>query len=235
MGIGISVLTPTRNRPQNITKLTQSLIENADDPSRIEFIFYVDNDDETWSDDNVKHNQFTVVRGERIGIGKSINEIYKKAKHDLIFLCGDDVMCRTKGWDTIFIAAYQSYPDQIVQIFGEDLSGATPRLATHPCLSRKWIETIGYTSPPQFQGDYADNWMSDIGDIIQRRIYCSQVIMEHCHGAYGKNAMDSVYQEKWERDKTVEPLRIFNEGKIERIKEAEKLQKVIDLFADSIY
>jgi hypothetical protein len=46
--------------------------------------------------------------------------------------------------------------------------------------------------------------------------------------------MDSVYQEKWERDKTVEPLRIFNEGKIERIKEAEKLQKVIDLFADSI-
>ena len=41
----ISVLIPSRNRPQGLKELCESLFNNASDPNQIEVIVYLDLDD----------------------------------------------------------------------------------------------------------------------------------------------------------------------------------------------
>jgi glycosyltransferase involved in cell wall biosynthesis len=41
----ISILTPTRNRPNNCERFIKSIYATASDKTKIELFFYVDNDD----------------------------------------------------------------------------------------------------------------------------------------------------------------------------------------------
>ena len=44
--MNISILCPTRARPEFLYELIYSALETAADPKKLEFIFYTDNDDE---------------------------------------------------------------------------------------------------------------------------------------------------------------------------------------------
>jgi hypothetical protein len=114
-------------------------------------------------------------------------------------------------------------------MFPDDGSPNVPRLATHPILSRKWVETLGYASPKYFQGDYADNWLSEIGDLIGRRIFVKEVLIEHLHHSMGKASYDETYSEKRERDNKIDAWGHFLGSKSKRERDAKKLLKVIKM------
>jgi hypothetical protein len=225
--MGISLLCPTRNRPENILRMVKSAYDLANNKN-IEFLFYIDLDDNSFPTSQLPENvNFKIFLGERIGISASINKLAKEATNELFFLVGDDVVFKTQNWDQRFIEVYNNYPDGIIQMFPDDGSPNVPRLATHPVLSRKWVETLGYASPEAFQGDYADNWLSEIGDAINRRVFLKDVLVEHMHHSMNKAHYDNTYLEKRERDSEIDAWGYFTQNKNIRDLDVEKLKKVM--------
>ena len=67
----ISILVPTRNRPENVKRLISSALKTADYPNKIEFVFYVDEDDSSF-DMKLRNTKIIVVRGPRIWISLAL-------------------------------------------------------------------------------------------------------------------------------------------------------------------
>ena len=224
--MGISILCPTRNRPDNVLRMSKSALETAKNKN-IEFLFYVDDDDTSFPFADLSNINYQVITGERIGISASINLLAKKATYDLFFLVGDDVIFKSLDWDQKFIDVYNNYPDGIIQMFPDDGSPNVPRLATHPVLSRRWVETLDYASPEIFQGDYADNWLSEIGDAVERRFFVKEVLVEHMHHSMNKSHYDQTYLEKRERDNKIDAWGYFVNNKHLRDLDIQKLKRAI--------
>ena len=111
----ISILCPTRGRPEFMESLVQSAYETAGKPISIkylQFIFYIDEDDSGSISklDSLKHgfNEGTwdkvnvdAVIGPRINLSEAWNRCYEKADGDILFHAGDDLIFKTRGWDAM--------------------------------------------------------------------------------------------------------------------------------------
>src|SRR5262245_33085950 len=144
----IALLTPTRNRPGNVTRLLESVVATTASPQAVEVVFYVDDDDtmsahaftaDRWRRDVV------VITGPRIPRSGMWNECAKETTAQILFLCNDDILFRTPGWDAIVRGAFARYPDRLVMVHGSD--GFRADIVTMPFLHRRWVETVGYFAP----------------------------------------------------------------------------------------
>jgi GT2 family glycosyltransferase len=97
----ISVLIPTRNRPDLLAKSIASLI-NTKGPGEIEFILRLDDDDVS----DHKHlpiATYFIIVGPRIGWVNNhvmLDECAQKAKGDWLMAWNDDVLMETPEWNT---------------------------------------------------------------------------------------------------------------------------------------
>ena len=76
----ISILLPSRGRPDNIVRLANSIFETASNPSEIEIIVRLDEDDpklEQYMDNPPK--QTTYFTGPRVVLSELWNECYKRS------------------------------------------------------------------------------------------------------------------------------------------------------------
>jgi hypothetical protein len=205
----ISLLTPTRGRLDGVSKLMKSAISTAEAPLEIEFVFYVDDDDDTYDVliENPLHigvpPEFRVpekwVRGPRIVLSEMWNRCYEQAKGPYYYHMGDDNIFRTRGWDTQIYRAFEKYPDKILFVHGKDGSphDATG-FGTHGVLHRAWVECVGYFVPPYFSSDYNDTWLNEVSRAIDRHM-CLPYMVEHMHPNFGKAELDLTHQERLKR------------------------------------
>jgi len=196
----ISILVPTRKRPQNIVALCESISKTVSDLVPVEVIFYVDNDDEVTKDffkqqaeKNTLKVSANVVFGDRVKLGQTYNEAYKKADGDVIMYCADDVRFRTLNWNYLVRQEMYRYSGGIALVFGYD--GVQPKgtLATHGFIHRNAIDALGYVHPGDIGYNYSDNWLTEIYRQIGRLSYIP-VYFEHCHWGVGKAPYDETYR-----------------------------------------
>lgn len=217
----ISLLCPTRGRADWLRRMVSSALKTA--TGDIEFCFYVD-------DDDLDHAELArgfgkVMVGPRITHSDCWNKAAELADGDLLMLAADDLVFRTKGWDEAFAEAMP--PDGIAYVHGRD--GLHDfRLGTHGCISRTWMETLGYFTAPYFCGDYADLWLHDLAEAIGRRVYLEDVLIEHMHPAAGKAEWDLTHAERLARMEREDPGAIYQARAAERARDAEKLAAVIE-------
>jgi glycosyltransferase involved in cell wall biosynthesis len=196
----ISIIVPTRNRPQNVQNICKSVADTASGFYDIELVFYVDRDDANtialFKDPdaakklNVSAN---VVVGDRVNLGQTYNKAYAKATGDIIMYAADDVYFGTKSWDFLVVDEFKHFKDQICLVFGYD--GIQPKgaLATHGFISRKSIDFLGYVHPGEFGYNYADMWMTELYRQIGRLRYIP-IYTEHRHWGAGKAVYDDTYR-----------------------------------------
>lgn len=198
--MNISIIVPTRKRPQNVINIAKSLNETLSNLLSVEVVFYVDSDDEetkTFFKEQSKKNTLNisanVVVGDRVKLGSCYNSAFKKCSGDIIMYAADDVYFRTKNWDYLVYEEFNRYKDKIALVFGYD--GIQPKgtLATHGCISRKSIETLGYVHPGDIGYNYSDNWLTEIYRQLDRLIYIP-VYFEHRHWGVGKATYDETYR-----------------------------------------
>jgi len=228
----ISLLCPTRGRPRNVVRMTESVLHNASSNHETEIVFFVDNDDEetlnTVTDLRRAFGaQVTGVRGDRNrNIAMMHNFCAKKASGDVLGLSDDDVVYRTSGWNDLVADAFAQYPDNIVLVYGRDgLHDANH--ATHPFIHRTWMETTNYFVPEYFAGDYADTWLVDVARRIGRFHFIPELYTEHMHPAAAKAVWDSTYEERFALQATQNPGQKFLETAHEREADAKKLIRKI--------
>jgi hypothetical protein len=140
--------------------------------------------------------------------------------------CGDDIIFRSQGWDTLVREHINSKPDHIVFVHGMD-GIQNERLGTHGFLHRNWMDVTGYFVPPYFSCDYNDTWLTDVSDMIGRRIYEPRIYTEHMHWAVGKQPRDQTYSDTMARGHRDNVTAMYESMLPKRQEDARKLREFI--------
>ena len=218
----ISILCPTRGRPENVRRLIDSVVETATVPP--EFVFYVDEDDKTFPA-SVPYPDVKVIVGERILMSKMWNRLAQAATGEILMMGGDDLIFKTKGWDDQVRRAFAAFPDRLIFVHGDDgIYG--DKFGTHGFLHRNWMDAVGYFVPPYFASDFNDTWWNDVSNALGRRVPLN-FVTEHLHPLAGKAEWDKTHQERLARHKETNPEKLYAELEKERIGDVNKLAERI--------
>ena len=188
----LSLILPTRGRVAAAERLLESVAATADRPDEIEVVLYVDADD--FASHSLTHPAMRIVRLIRpqATMGVMTNECYAAAAGRSIMLINDDVVFKTRGWDSAFAGAFAAFPDEIALVWGNDLFRGG-RFPSHPCLSRRFCEIAGGPCPAEYIHDYIDTHIFDVFRILRRLghdrlVYLPGAVIEHCCREVGKAA-----------------------------------------------
>lgn len=226
----ISLVFPTRKRPESIERVYRSAMSTSALPHTLEFCIYIDSDDKISKTKitQLQSKQIKYIAGQRVRFTQMWNTAYEQlATGDIVMLCSDDFVFRTPQWDMLVRDAFfnhtQKNPgDEYLLVYGDDgiMHG---KLATHFFLSRKWIETVGYFTPPYFASDYCDTWVDEIATNIGRRLYIPSMLIEHMHMCVGKAAVDDNTRDRLIRHKEQQPELVYQQTHSERLCATERL------------
>ncbi|NJL22243.1 MAG: hypothetical protein HC895_17740, partial [Leptolyngbyaceae cyanobacterium SM1_3_5] len=201
----ISLLAPTRGRPDQAIRLALSVLQTASQPKRVELLFYVDNNDaeqanyiQAFQQHKPQFDRFlrcALMIGEPIGISKAWNELAARSQGDLLVMAADDQTYNTAGWDDRLLLELQQFEDEIFCAWFNDGHWGK-KLCTFPIVSRRWCLTLGYFTTGLFECLYDDLWMMDLAQRLDRLHYIPDVLTEHLHWSYGKSEIDATYEWK---------------------------------------
>jgi len=232
----ISVLVPSRNRPQSLKELCDSLFINASNPNQIEVIVYFDLDDshipeciEYFNELSTKYtNPVKVIIGPRLVLSDYPNKLLQAASSDIFMNLGDDMRCKAPNWDTEIISAINIYQDKINFVYVDDGYWG-PDLASHYIIHRNYVECLGYFSPPFFDYGYSDAWMYQVAQKLGR-IHYIPILFEHMHYSIGKGELDQTYQDKLDKNSNNIYGDLFTSTEYLRNQDVKKLQSYIKSF-----
>lgn len=217
----ISLLCPTRKRPEKLKRMIQSVRATASND--VEILCYITEEDLSY-----EHQTFDakVVCGPRLIMSDLWNALIPHVKGDILMQCADDVIFRTPQWDRYVEEAFAAVEDRILLVHGHDCSPNGENFATLPFVHRRWCDVIGYFTGPGFSNNWSDTWPFDVAKMIGRTKYLP-VVFEHCHFLWGKAEKDEVYQESEERDLQDNNTALYAARLAERQVDAEKLRAVM--------
>ena len=191
----ISVIVPTRNRPEWLRRLWQSAKDTAS--VMPEFCTYIDDDDvlsvPVCEELGIKYRQ-----GPKKVYTQNYNEAVEVATGSIMFDVADDFILREKDWDLKVISEFDKVDDKLILVHGFDGTEGAEN-ATHFFVHRRWVETLGYLFPPYFRWANADVWMTRVAKMIGRQVYLPITLAEHMHLCQGKAVVDSTYSEASDR------------------------------------
>lgn len=162
----VSVLLPSRGRPQGMLHTISSLIVRSDNPHSMEILLRLDDDDveshkaaEYINDvfgNTVRIRTIIGPRGEGYrAFHKFVEELCAVARGDFLLLFNDDTVMDTEGWDTKFAR----FRDEFCVL---RLWSPIPRDCSHltafPAVHRKVHKVIGHFS----LNGFCDAWIQDI-------------------------------------------------------------------------
>lgn len=242
---GISILLPTK-RDYNLDRFYNSILNTVSNINNIEICFLsIEGDIEVLNKINSLKLENKLLINNIISIPIPFNKLWNVAytisTKNILMLGGDDMEFITPNWDLRFIEEFDKFQDHVALIWGKDRI-QNGRLPVHPCVHRKWIETLGYFTPEKFAYWYADNWLDEISKEIsfklgdkhgdnnlQRRIFLEDVFIEHHHYSCGASDHDNVYKENESKLTYNEHLKWHSPTNHKEIMiEVEKLLQVIN-------
>jgi len=194
----LSIVLPTRGRRNLVDRLLDNLAETAQQPDRLEVVLYLDRDDEP--SHAVQHGglKLTKIIGPRAKMGVMSRACQQAAAGRHVMLLNDDVVCRTAGWDTAVVGAFERFPDGIALVWCNDLCRGAA-MASFPAVSRRACELMGGICPADYNRDYIDTHLFDIFRKLaalghNRLVFLRQVVLEHMHHEVGKADLDETYR-----------------------------------------
>lgn len=231
----ISLLLPTRLRPDGLRRLAESAADTASDPDGIELVTYHDNDDPAGDLYRALHLpiRWRPFFGPRehdgvVNLSVKWNWCYDVCCGDILMHCGDDIVFRTPGWDAVVREAFDSVPDKILFAYGDDLY-QPHTFGTHGFVHRRWVEVTGTLFPPFYESDFNDTYLNDISQAIGRHRFIP-IVTEHMHWCAGKAQQDLNTIERLARHAAHRPQDIYygEKGQITIRDAVSRLQEYID-------
>lgn len=206
----ISVLLPTRGRPEISLKSIQDMVELADNPKDIEFLLAIDDDDVAsaeyytenlipWFEEkDVDCTIYQVPRWGYLQLHKYNNFLGSASKGKWIVFWNDDAVMQTQGWDTEILKHTGEF-----KLLAFDTHNLHP-YSIFPILPRDWIILFEKLSEHQ----QTDAWVSQVAYLADcyERI---PVKVLHDRADLTGNNDDQTYKDRIYREGNVEdPLDI---------------------------
>lgn len=178
-------------------QLFDNIVKTAANPSRLELVLYIDEDDTSSHD--LSHPDLAITRliRPRKHMGEMLRACYEESSAPFILVIGDDNLFRTQGWDTLILNGFSHFPDGIALVYGDDLIQGR-NMCTAPAFSRKMCEILGGPCPPDYSGEFIDTHILDLFTKLRcwgydRIIYLENLVIEHMHHIVGKSEYDETY------------------------------------------
>ncbi|WP_298264582.1 glycosyltransferase family 2 protein [Acidocella sp.] len=200
----ISLLLPTRKRPELARRFLRSVLTTAQYPESVEIILYADEDDAESHDLDCTGLTILRIIGPRQSMGGYNTACLAQASGDIIALMNDDVVIRTTGWDEALRQLDALVPDKVYLIYGNDMfKGKT--LCTFPILSRRTCEILREPYHHAYRGAFIDYHLMDIFKRLEhsgyrRLFYLPDIAFEHLHYRAGKADFDETYGQRGRYD-----------------------------------
>jgi hypothetical protein len=204
----ISILTPTRGRPDNVKRLVDSALATAKFPDEVELLFYVDSDDDTFPTEMESEN-VRLIRGPRMWLSVLQNILYANCRGDI-----------------------EKFPDKLVLVYPNDLATHGESMAIHGFLHRNWINAVGCWVAPG-RGSLYDLWHTEVARKLGRLQYLEDVHIAHVHYRQGEGLarFDETYKYVSSATRSWVPMNTYKKLKRERridyVLLTEKLQGTI--------
>ena len=186
----ISIIHPSRNRPQQAYQTYLNWSRKCDDLSNIEYLLSLDVSDNggidyanTFEERNVKGH--AVLRDNNSAI-EAINNAAKVATGDLFIVVSDDTDC-FQGWDTALLNELKGKEDFLVKC----QDGIQPILITMPIMDRAYYNRFGYIYHPDYKHMACDVELTAVG-LMLGRVINSNLLFEHLHYSTGKTPKDAI-------------------------------------------
>lgn len=196
----ISLLLPSRGRPQLAEQFLQSVVSRTADLLNVEVIIYLDSDDPTVDEYSTTMADLPITKivGPRIGMGACNTACLSEASGDIVILVNDDLIIRTDHWDQRIREVHARFSDQIYLAYCNDLFKESKNCA-FPILSKSTCSHLVEPYPKEYQGAFIDTHLLDIFQRLKyaghdRIIYLEDVVFEHMHYRLGKSSYDDTYQ-----------------------------------------
>lgn len=182
----LSLIVPTRQRPESLRRLLGSLAGTTARPEALEVVLVVDADDRaslSILEPRLPLRHVVVRPGETMG---GLNMAgYEAARGRHLMLLNDDVVARTPGWDDAVRTCFQAFPDEMVLVHVNDLV-MQKHLCTFPIVSRAFCELAGGVCPREYRRYRIDDHIEDcfnlLGVLGERRIvYAPDIVFEHAN------------------------------------------------------
>lgn len=202
----ISILCPTRNRPNEFRRMYDSIAATASG-NIVEIVAYVDEDD-VLSPPLLASIGVRYKVGPRWTLSRLWNECLSLTVGEIFLQGNDDIIFRTKNWDRMVEQAFAECEDKILMVHGNDGAAQGDRFGPHPFVHRRWVEALGYITPPWFSSDYGDTWINDLANALGRRKYLPFVV-EHMHFLFGKALVDKTTADRLERHSADRPEQLY--------------------------
>lgn len=226
----ISILVPTKKRPNNLIRFVDNIATTADNVNDIELCLYLDDDDDisipAVQQIAEKINTQAIQGNLKLG-SQMYNELYKLAQGKIYMISADDIIFKNKGWDTLVKNVFEKYEDKILYLYGED-GFQHGRIGTHGFIHSNWIDILGYTLPWKLSFAYVDEWLTELAARVGRNIYLPELVIEHLHPCVGKAPNDETYNTRAEVSNNL--AEYYKSLEPDRIKDAERLRQYIKIF-----
>lgn len=217
----ISLVCPSRYRPAAFAAMVESAHATAADPSGVQVVAYLDDDDPELG--AYRGHDYPLptglVVGPRVTLSNAWNLAAARASGDVLMLCADDLRFRTPGWD-VMVAGASS--EGACLVYGRD-GHADERMATHPFVTRRWVDLVGRFTPPYFCADYVDLWLHDVAQRAGRAVFLPGLLIEHLHPSFGKGVYDRCHDERLARARGAGLPALWDSLEWERAAEAARL------------
>jgi glycosyltransferase involved in cell wall biosynthesis len=164
----ISVLLPTRKRVNLLKESIDSLWQNASDPSQIEVLLAIDNDDQDTIIFAASYSCPLTIRGivtQRCGyelLHLYVNALCNAAQGELLMLWNDNSKMLSKNWDVIVKDLYST--EKVKMVCYQLQNNHYPNI--FPVVSKSIIDIMGHFS----LNPHSDTWIELVCYDFQREI-----------------------------------------------------------------
>jgi hypothetical protein len=193
----ISLLLPTRGRPELLRRFLESVLARSERPERVEVVIYADADDPSSHGFKVEGLEVRTIVGPRASMGDYNTACFNASRGDVIVLANDDVVIQTRGWDRKLREMHAAMQDRVYLAYPNDLFKGRG-LSAFPILSRTACQLLGEPFPRAYRGAFIDYHLLDVFKRLERHghprlIYLEDVVFEHMHYRTGKGDFDEIY------------------------------------------
>lgn len=180
----LSLVVPTRGRPQELRHFLDSVASTAYRLDRLEVVLVVDDDDPASRE--VRHRRLHLRHavgppGRTMGALNTAG--YEQSVGGYVMLLNDDVVVRTRGWDETVLDCFRRFPDPIALVHVNDVL-TKDYLCTFPLVSRTFCELAGGICPTAYRRYRIDDHIEDVFNLLaamgeRRTVYLPDVVFEH--------------------------------------------------------
>lgn len=184
----ISIIHPSRQRPQQAMATAKAWLSSAKDRQDIEYILSIDVTD-THENKMAYHNisADVLLCYDNNSAITAINRAAAVSKGDLLIVVSDDFNQPPFHWDDALRIMLRGKSDYIVKT----ADGIQPWIITLPVMDRVYYQRFGYIYYPEYGHMFCDTEMTHVADLLDKKITLP-IKFAHNHYTTGNTAKDAV-------------------------------------------